>query len=507
MPSTTRAERLRRMAAFVARDKRYIDIAVAFERHDHGGARGVASGELSRVYGGVLDTWSRSYTDDAPQDPVVLPASALQLDYIADQSAHVLGVGARGGGKSEAAGAKGTSLAADRPNAAGQIVAPSFRLSRVMWGKMIALLPAHWIYQIRRADREILLRNGVCVRFMSSDNPDSLRGWGGGWSLHDESQDQPDEALDIAWLSLRESAHPQLAEAGTAKNGVFRDRYDKLTEIARITPSDAGIHHFPAPANPFISQATNDFARRNMDSRTYRQEVLAEWAGLSDAVYDTFDRQQNCHPWGRRKLVLQKHYGDWVGLGHDITEQVLYQRFRGRYDVVVGVDFNYSPMVATVYRLAATPPGHPDAAWLVDEVVLDEQADAARLGLELSRRGYPDALIVADAADARAKSYYRQLRSAGHKVVTPSKNNRNPDVADRVAALSAKIRNADGVPSWFVDAEKAPRTAQAIERQVLHNGKPDKSSGHDHFCDAAGYPVAKLYPAAAARLVRGRYAV
>ena len=420
-----------------------------------------------------------------------------------------MGVGARGGGKSEAAKTKGIALMVDTPGVNGQIVAPTLALTKVIWGKMMADIPQHWIYQVRRADREIVLLNGVVVRFRSSDNPDSLRGWGGAWSLHDESQDQPDEALDIAWLSLRETDTPQLCEVGTAKDGMFHDRYDKLRE-----QDSASVHHFSALDNPFIPQTVYEHAARDMDPRLYRQEVLAEWVGLADRVYEFYDAEVHARRWTKRAAVLADLYGIANGSEVatrqiDITEELTRKRFKVSSDVIIGLDFNIKPMVCAVYRVLQGPANVGHVFWLVDEVILDDKATAERMGKALRDSGYPNSLIVADASDNRAKHYRRSLEKLGHRVVWPARNNRNPHVKDRVASMSAVMRNVEGHVRWFVDPDNAPRIAKAIERhQRDHRGRPDKTSGYDHFCDAAGYPIVKLAPVAldAHRTVQGRHA-
>jgi hypothetical protein len=47
----------------------------------------------------------------------------------------------------------------------------------------------------------------------------------------------------------------------------------------------------------------------------------------------------------------------------------------------------------------------------------------------------------------------------------------------------------------MVNTNKCPRLTECLEQQPYNDhGEPDKDTGHDHANDAAGYPIAFLFP-------------
>lgn len=84
------------------------------------------------------------------------------------------------------------------------------------------------------------------------------------------------------------------------------------------------------------------------------------------------------------------------------------------------------------------------------------------------------------------------LRQAGFTVRV---GNSNPVVRDRVNAVNALILNDAGERRWLINTERCPVLTTALEQQAYdERGDPDKSSGHDHAVDAAGYFLSNRWP-------------
>jgi len=84
------------------------------------------------------------------------------------------------------------------------------------------------------------------------------------------------------------------------------------------------------------------------------------------------------------------------------------------------------------------------------------------------------------------------LRQAGFVVCAPASN---PPVKDRINAMNGMFYNAAGERRYLVNLDKCPSYAEALEQQAYaDNGEPDKSTGHDHVNDAAGYFIMYEYP-------------
>ena len=105
---------------------------------------------------------------------------------------------------------------------------------------------------------------------------------------------------------------------------------------------------------------------------------------------------------------------------------------------------------------------------------------------------YPDAAGQATSSKNSSESDHAILRAAGFRLIV---NGSNPAVKDRINAFNAQIFNSKGVRSYFVNTDMCPSLTEALEQQAYDkHGTPDKSTGHDHVLDAAGYFVVKQFP-------------
>jgi hypothetical protein len=83
------------------------------------------------------------------------------------------------------------------------------------------------------------------------------------------------------------------------------------------------------------------------------------------------------------------------------------------------------------------------------------------------------------------------LRNAGFDVKVKSVN---PRIKDRINAVNAKLCNARGERTFFINTKICKQTTKSLEQQGYDkNGMPDKSSGLDHFSDSVGYLFAYRY--------------
>lgn len=161
--------------------------------------------------------------------------------------------------------------------------------------------------------------------------------------------------------------------------------------------------------------------------------------------------------------------------------------------VLIGMDFNRLHMAAVIYVLRD---GWPVA---VDEITDGRDTPAmAELFLErYKRRGhavqiFPDASGQNASSKNASESDLSILKKAG---LTVRVNGTNPAIMDRVNAVNALILNGQGERRLKVNTNRCPQLTDAMEQQAYDkNGMPDKSSGVDHVLDAAGYPLAFLYP-------------
>lgn len=162
----------------------------------------------------------------------------------------------------------------------------------------------------------------------------------------------------------------------------------------------------------------------------------------------------------------------------------------------IGMDFNVLKMAAVVF---VNRDGNPHA---VSEFAnVRDTPTMARLLRERYVIGkdaphtllvYPDASGQNTSSKNASESDLSILRQAGFTVRV---NGRNPAVKDRVNAVSALILNDRGERRLKVNTQGCPHFTEALEQQAYdQHGDPDKSTGHDHHNDAAGYRLVHDWP-------------
>lgn len=156
----------------------------------------------------------------------------------------------------------------------------------------------------------------------------------------------------------------------------------------------------------------------------------------------------------------------------------------------IGMDFNVGRMAAVVFVLRG---GDPHA---VDELtgLLDTPAMIAAIKARYSGhsiRVYPDASGGGRRSNNASESDIALLREARFTVLAPSAN---PPVKNRVLALNQLI-HSEGKRRLRVNPDRCPAFVEGLEKQAYDkNGEPDKTSGHDHVNDAAGYFIHYSFP-------------
>lgn len=177
-----------------------------------------------------------------------------------------------------------------------------------------------------------------------------------------------------------------------------------------------------------------------------------------------------------------------------------------REPLLIGMDFNRLKMSAVVYVLRD---GNPVAVAEITEG-RDTPYMADLIKRQYAEKGhpiqiYPDASGQNSSSKNASESDLSILRQAGFAVRAKSTN---PAIADRVNAVNALILNGQGERRLKVNTHRCPHLTDGLEQQAYDkNGVPDKSSGMDHLNDAAGYPLAYLFPikhkTAGQRRIRG----
>jgi hypothetical protein len=223
---------------------------------------------------------------------------------------------------------------------------------------------------------------------------------------------------------------------------------------------------FPTIASPFIPPAEIEYARRNLDPKTFRQEFEASFETMAGRVYYAFTRQ--------------KHVGVYP--------------FNPRLPIIVGQDFNVDPMSSVIMQ-----PQPDGTVWIVDEIHLPS-SNVVEVCQELDRKYFAHKRMISlypdpaggNRSSSRGESDLDIFRERGFRKIIYKK--KHPPVNDRIAAVNSMFEAADGTIKMFVD-RRCKHLIQSLEQTIYKAGTPnvDKSQGTEHMADALGYPIHYLY--------------
>ena len=322
-------------------------------------------------------------------------------------------------------------------------------------------------FKINKNDSLISIQNGGSIILRTMDNPARIVAYEVADSICDELDTlATDKARDV-WNKVIARNRQKKPDGALNTVGVattpegFRFVYDRWKKN-------------PAPGYRLIKASTYSNAANLPDGyidslrSSYPANLLAayldgEFVNLTaGSVYPDFDRALNASA-----ETIQ-------------TSEPLH----------IGMDFNVGRMAAVVFVLRG---GDPHA---VDELtgLLDTPAMIAAIKARYSGhsiRVYPDASGGGRRSNNASESDIALLREARFTVLAPSAN---PPVKNRVLALNQLI-HSEGKRRLRVNPDRCPSFVEGLEKQAYDkNGEPDKTSGHDHVNDAAGYFTHYSFP-------------
>lgn len=349
------------------------------------------------------------------------------------------------------------------PNREVWYVAPTYRQAKLIaWKKLKAkLIDLRWAKKINEADLTILLKNNSTISLKGADNADNLRGVGLDYLVIDEFA----EIDQSAWFEV---LRPTLADRqggalfiGTPK-GFSNWAYD-MYQMEAENPQWKSFQYTTIDGGN-VPQEEIEAAKRDLDERSFRQEFLATFEEYSGRVYPNFDRRINVKP------------------------------FKGEIPnlIYIGIDFNIDPMSCVLFHREG------DTLHAFDEIRIfgsntNEIVDEVYARYPKSRvMAFPDPAGRQRKTSAAGTTDIRILQNAGWTVKA---HTTHTPIRDRVNAVNAKLKSADGTISLLIDP-KCKHTIEGLEKQIYKEGsnQPDKDSGLDHMMDALGYCVDYLFP-------------
>ena len=270
------------------------------------------------------------------------------------------------------------------------------------------------------------------------------------------------------------------------------DHFYDLYEFAKQNPDDWAVFNFPSTINPLFDLEAYESARRNMPDKQFRQEILAEFLDLTAGkAYYAFSDQN----------VTDER---WWGTPPDTW-------IDPNKPLVIGMDFNLNPMSWTLGQTNFQKWFWGKEIYLENSNTVEASLALCDLLSDYRNRGWlrsdPQLLIVGDAAGkasqraAASKSDYDivlgMLRERGFSFDdrTPEAN---PLVKDRINAVNAKLRTADGTILTRISPTGCPRLVKDLQRVVWKEGQMILDKTKDptltHSSDSIGYPIHRLTP-------------
>jgi phage terminase large subunit len=342
-------------------------------------------------------------------------------------------------------------------------IAPTYRMAKqIVWKKLKKkLLGLNWVSKVNESDLTLELINGSEISLRGADNYDSLRGVGLNFIVMDEFADIDSEA----WYEV---LRPTLADTqghalflGTPKGQNWaKDLYDNHTSKKnwmsfQFTTLDGGN----------VPEDEVEQAREDMDARTFRQEFLATFENFSGIIAYAFGTHNI-----KQADAVQDH------------EQL-----------ILGTDFNVSPMSCTVMRRTKL------GLHQIDEIVL-YSSNTNELIEEIRNRYpknpitiYPDPAGVQRKTSANGNTDIKLLENAGFTV---RYHRQHPQVKDRINSANSLFFLRDDKSTRFYLDPKCKHTIKSLQQFCYKEDSqiPDKDSGFDHMFDALTYAIQFLFP-------------
>jgi len=343
----------------------------------------------------------------------------------------------------------------------------------------------------------ITLRNGAQIVTRALYNWIPLLGLTIGWAWLDEARDTADIAFRMGIVDRLRcgNSHKHQVFITTTPNG-----FDWLYDYFEAEPNKPGKEHLKE--------------KRQYQVATTADNVINIGQGYIDNITDTIDE----------RLAKQQLEGLWIDVFsgkayyafdrkiHVTEEEMKIDRAR---PVMLCCDFNVSPMawmVAQIKRYSGDSVFQDEVICFIDEIEVDNTTTQECVTEYLSRyeeygfrneKELADSTIVyGDAAgkarsttgSAATRSDYEIMKSRGlDNQVIPSAN---PLQVNRVAAVNAKLKNANGKIGTLINKCCTGYTVDS-ERVAFKKGtrQLDKSDpARTHFTDAGGYCIHRLWP-------------
>lgn len=365
------------------------------------------------------------------------------------------------------------------PNELYFAAAPTFtQVKKIFWDDL-KLLTFSSTHEKRpsESDLKIYMPNGSEIHLIGLDKPERFEGipWTGGGI--DEIADVKSSAWEANIFPALNTVTPTRPDyrAWCWLTGVpdGLNHYYDLCEYAKTSGDpDWGVYHWKSA--DILPLDVIEAAKRVMSAQQYRQEFEASFETATGRIYPDYSEANYTTE------EIKPH------------EQLLWFH-----------DFNYTPMSSGIGVRRG------DSVYCLDEIILIS-AIALQSAMEFVERYknhqnkhvlmYGDPAGRAGEKHGHASDYTemeKYLRANGWTVSRRVKN-AAPSIKDRQNAVRAKIKNAAGEHSLFVNTKKCVYTHKGLATVQLKEGSSfqENETEYQHITTAIGYMIDYDFPIA-----------
>jgi hypothetical protein len=329
---------------------------------------------------------------------------------------------------------------------------------------------------VSESELTITLPNGSRIILIGLDQPQRMEGiiWHGG--IIDEIADIKPDAWALNISPALDTVHPlnPAYRAWCWLIGVPEglNHYYDLAEYAR-TSNDPDWKLYTWKSADILPPDLIAAAQRRMARKQYLQEYEASFETVNGRVYEDY------------------------GPANETTEQL-----KPHEQLHWCHDFNYTPMSSCVGVRR-----NNNQFYVLDEIILVSavaRQAAEEFVVKFEHHQNKDLILFGDPAGRAGEKHghasdYTEietvLRAHGWKVTRKVKN-AAPAIRDRQNAVRAKILNAAGETTLFVNPLKAPYTHKGLATVQTKEGSTflEEQTDYQHVTTALGYCVDHLWP-------------
>lgn len=369
------------------------------------------------------------------------------------------------------------------PNERYFLGAPTYNQAKKIFWDDMKMLTLSCLHQKKpsESDLKIYMPNGTEIHILGLDQPQRIEGieWTGGGI--DEIADIKAEALEANIMPALNTVNPTRPNYRAwcwfigVPDGL--NHYYDMAEYAR-TSGDPDYAYFHWTSEEILPADVIASAKRTMSKKQYDQEYRASFETATGRIYEDYDGRQGGRNW--TDATVKAH------------EALFWMH-----------DQNYTPLSSSI---AVVRDGIP---YIVDEIVLTSAVsrEAAIEFVEKYKDHKNKTVYIYGDPSGRAgekhghKSDYNEIEDVlrlhnwkFQRRVRPS----HPSIKDRQNAVRAKILNAAGETSLFVNPVTAPWSHKGLATVQLQEGstfQEDQKNQYQHITTAIGYFVDVHWPA------------